>query len=109
MHGGGQIRIKSRNERFEAGDPPQGGDGGQCEYVMLAVSDTGTGMSEEARQHVFEPFFTTKPEGKGTGLRLATSLGIIKQAGGQLPFETEAGRRTTLKIFMPPVAGSKPL
>jgi CheY-like chemotaxis protein len=71
------------------------------EYAVLSVTDTGTGMTEEVKQHVFEPFFTTKEKGKGTGLGLATVYGAIRQNRGFIEIDSAPGQGSTFRVFLP--------
>jgi signal transduction histidine kinase/ActR/RegA family two-component response regulator len=98
MPSGGWIRIAARRREIRGGELPPLAAGA---YVEIAVTDEGTGMSEEVRLHIFEPFFSTKEPGCGSGLGLATSLGIVARAGGAIDVESEPGKGSTFRVLLP--------
>jgi CheY-like chemotaxis protein len=101
MPSGGRLTITTANASFIDGATFYGVDVPPGEYVMLSVSDTGTGMDKETQRRLFEPFFTTKIAGKGTGLGLATVFGIVKHSGGYVFADSAPGQGTVFRVYLP--------
>jgi PAS domain S-box-containing protein len=106
MPRGGRLGIRTSNVQLQDTGSTARRDVKAGHYVMLAVTDTGTGIAPEHMPRVFEPFFTTKEMGKGTGLGLAMTYGFVKQSGGHVEIESEPGRGTTVRLYLPRAAAA---
>jgi PAS domain S-box-containing protein len=109
MDGSGRLTIEARNTVLDAAYAKENPEVQPGPHVMLAVSDTGSGMPADIVAKVFEPFFSTKPEGKGTGLGLSMVFGFVKQSGGHIKIYSEVGEGTSIKLYFPQVLSDEDL
>jgi len=105
MPAGGKLTISTSNARIDEDYASAQTDVAAGQYVLIAASDTGSGMSEDVQRHVFEPFYTTKDVGRGSGLGLSMVYGFIKQSGGHVSIYSEIGVGTTIRLFIPRFSG----
>jgi two-component system cell cycle sensor histidine kinase/response regulator CckA len=101
MTAGGRLVLETRNAELDKAWAQAHLEARSGPHVLLSVTDSGTGMSEEVKRHLFEPFFTTKAPGRGSGLGLATVYGIVKQSGGVIEVDSEPGEGTTVRVYLP--------
>jgi len=106
MPNGGQLRIVTNHATLDEHYALTHPGVNPGDYVVFTVSDTGSGMTEEVKARLFEAFFTTKPKGKGTGLGLATCQTIVQQSGGHIGVDSEIGKGTTFRIYLPRIEQS---
>ncbi|MGY8637222.1 ATP-binding protein [Bradyrhizobium sp. 14AA] len=108
MPGGGRLTLETANRELDGTEGAGEGDVMRGAFVMVAVADTGHGIPADIRERVFEPFFTTKGVGRGTGLGLSMVYGFARQTGGTVAIESEEGRGTVMRLFLPKSKGEAP-